>query len=216
MRDGAKLLDALGQQRQGRLTALVGGEAHEAIAAPRQHRAEDIERALFAPIDDQMLARARHPRAPVVLRARPACLDVRHGTTEGPRRALVARGAGLGQQPLGGDAAARLFDLLPDEVIDAVCIESAPWGRPRLPDRPCSPALHHPFHGLVIDAAELGSSSIAAELQVGVDNVHALPLRLQWAPPAVAGVGFVTSTIAIPGSPMRITSDQGVETFEWP
>jgi len=59
--------------------------------------------------------------------------------------------------------------------------------------------LHHPLHGLVVDPAEIACSSIAAQFDVGVDNIHALPLRLQWAPPVVAGVGLVTSTIATPG-----------------
>jgi hypothetical protein len=56
-RDTAEHLEALGQQSQRRVGALVIGEAHEPHPAPRQHRAEHMQPTQHAPIDHQMHAR---------------------------------------------------------------------------------------------------------------------------------------------------------------
>ena len=53
----AQDVEALRQQRQRRVRALVVGETHEPHPAPRQHRAEHVQPAQHTPIDDQMLTR---------------------------------------------------------------------------------------------------------------------------------------------------------------
>jgi len=50
-------VEALREQRQRRLGALVVGEAHEPDPAPREHRAEHVQPAQHPPVDDQMLTR---------------------------------------------------------------------------------------------------------------------------------------------------------------
>ena len=62
-RHSARRLEALGQQAKGGGAPLVGGEAHEAEPAPRQHGAEDLQPVLGAPVDHQVLAGFGHPGA---------------------------------------------------------------------------------------------------------------------------------------------------------
>lgn len=43
---------------------MMGGEAHETKAAPRQHGAEDVEGSLLASVDDERLTGGPHSRTP--------------------------------------------------------------------------------------------------------------------------------------------------------
>jgi hypothetical protein len=124
-----------------------------------------------------------------VLRAPPLGLGARHGAAEVACRALVAGGACLGQQPR-AVMRPRVF-LIISKMRSAT--QSVLWGRSGIVlSSPIAPARHrctNRFTVLWSTPAEVCRPAIASELKMRVDNVHALPLRLQWPPPAVAGMG---------------------------
>ena len=55
--DTAERLEARGERSEGRVGALVVGEAHEPPAAPGEHRAEHRQRPDLAPVDHEHVAR---------------------------------------------------------------------------------------------------------------------------------------------------------------
>ena len=173
LRHPADHLEALGQHGERRLGRLIRGEAHEADAAPRQHSAEDMQRADRSPVDDERLAGRPHarPASPAVL---PAPLGLRggHQPAEVARRAGKAGCPGLGQEALRGDPALGRLHSLGHDVAHAVGV-----ARPVGPGRGLGPlcALDGTLHGLRVDAAEGCGTSVAAHVGVGGDHVHLLP-----------------------------------------
>jgi hypothetical protein len=176
-RDPACLLEALREEAQGGLPALVGGEADEPPTAPGQHRAEDPQGPLFPPVDDEVLARRVNPGPVGPLLAPPGGLGLGNGPAEVPGRAGVAGGLGLGQEPLGRDPASRVADPAGDEVRHDVGVLGPGAARGDL--LPPRPALQDAADGLVGRAADLSGGPVAPRGQIGVDDVHALPRRLQ-------------------------------------
>jgi len=91
-RDPAEGLEALREQRQGRVGALVVGEAHEPDPAPREHGAEHVQPAQHAPIDDQVLTWGPHRRSSTtVIIVAPQRFPFRDQPTEVPRGTRIAR-----------------------------------------------------------------------------------------------------------------------------
>jgi len=116
----AERLEALGQQTQRRGLGLVGREADEADAAPSQDRAEDMEVALAAPVDDQVLARDRHPRPVCPAVASPGGLGPGDRPAQVAGRAVVPGRLADRQQALGADPAVGRLDPLGDERRERV------------------------------------------------------------------------------------------------
>jgi hypothetical protein len=177
-RHAAQRLQTLREQPKRGLAPLVTGEAHKPHPAPGQHRAEDLQTRLGAPVDHQVLAWGGQPGPEGAPPAAPVGPDRGDRPAEVARRALVAGGPGLRQQPLGGDAPVGLRDPAGDQVGHQVGV-AWPSGRPRpLPQRPLAMALDDAAHGLVGGAAQLGGGAVAAKLGIGVDDVQAFPRRL--------------------------------------
>jgi hypothetical protein len=170
-RHAAQLLEALGQQLQGGLAALVGGEAHETVTAPGQHGAEHLQAVDGAPVDGQVLARHGYPWPEAAPPPAPLGLGQRDRPTEVAGRAAIASCLGLRQQALGRDLAVGVAHPLGDEVGDDVSVVS--------PSRPLRPrahaALDHAADCLVSRAAQLGRGSVAAQLAIGVQDVQSFP-----------------------------------------
>jgi hypothetical protein len=96
-RDPAQFLKAFCHQRQRRRTPLIGGEAHEAVTAPRQDRTEEVQPAFGPPVEHQVLARHWHPRPVGAPPLTPDRFGIGHRPSEVARRAGVAGRLRYGQ-----------------------------------------------------------------------------------------------------------------------
>ena len=158
----------------------------------------------------------RHPRAPGVVGPAPLGLGPGDRAPEVARRPLVARGPGGRQQTLGGDARLGCLDALRDEVFDAVCVVYPRATRARLLKSAGAPPLHGALDRLVGHSADVRGSPVAAEFEIGIDNVHTLPCRLH---ACLRGrqVPAVSSTVANPGVAFTDLRQLGrAGTFGWP
>jgi hypothetical protein len=176
-----QVLEALREQRQRRLGALVVGEPHEPHPRPRQHRAEHVQPAQHTPVDDQMLTRGPHrrPAATMVVVA-PQRLACRHQPPEVSRRPFVARRPDRREQALRGDLSLGLLHPLGHQVAHQVVVAA-----PRRPGRRRPAGLvagDHPLHRLRRGAAERGRATVRTHLSIGGNDVHPFPRRLQWSP----------------------------------
>ena len=181
LRHPAQLLEALREQREGRLRPLIGGEPYEPVAAPGQHRAEDVQPALAAPVDHQHLPGRPHrgPAAPVTGGA-PGALLRRDQPTEVPRRARIARSPSRWQQPLGRDPAPGLVHPRGHQLSHRIVVALPLLALRTLTTR--AMPLDDPPDRLGCGRAQLGGAAVAAHLAVGGDDVHPFPRRLQWSP----------------------------------
>ena len=112
----AEGLEALGQEAERCFATLIQCEADEAHPAPDEHRAEEVQRAVLAPVDRQMLAGRREPRAVHPPSAAPLLLAFVDQPTEVAPRPRVPRGASEGQEPLGRDPSVGRGELLAHDV----------------------------------------------------------------------------------------------------
>ena len=160
------------------LEGLVAGEANEAVARPGQHRAEHVQAALLAPIDDQMLAGLWHPGPVAATAAAPVGLGRRHRPSEVACRPLVASCSGRRQQPLGADTTVGVLNPAGDQAGDPVGVATQ---QPRAshPGPARSLSFDDAPHCLVGDAADQSRGAVTPGLVVGVDDVHVVPHRLQ-------------------------------------
>ena len=135
LRGRSQLLEALGQERQGGLSPLIGSETHETEPAPRRHRTEHVQRTLRPPVDDQAAPRRPHPpaAAPKMV-GPPRRLRLGHHTAEVAGRTPIAgfvilplmqNGRLFRWHPLSNGARRPLF---------AILIRPASEARSRLPD----------------------------------------------------------------------------------
>jgi hypothetical protein len=186
--NATQLLEALGEHAQCGLAALVGGEAHEAVAAPGQHRAEDLQLPLLAPVDDQMLARVRHPGPIHPSPLTPLGLDRRHGAAEVACRAGVPRRSSARQQPLGGDPSVGGGHALMNQIPRRIGVVHRPR---RSPIRELAEllTLDDLLDRLVGGPTKPRRSPVAAQLLVRGDDVQLCPRVLQCRvrPPRSAG-----------------------------
>jgi len=56
LRHAADLLETLGHKREGRRAALIGGEAHKAVAGPGEDGAEHLRATGGRPVDHRVVA----------------------------------------------------------------------------------------------------------------------------------------------------------------
>ena len=140
--------------------------------SPGGHGAEHVQAILAAPVDGQGVAWRPHrrPASPVVARL-PAALGFGRQPAEVAGGAVVAGLAGLRQQALGADAAPRGGHPAGDHGGDTVVVASS-LGARRAGGAAGHVAQDGPLHGLVVNAAHGGGSSIGAYLSVGGNHVH--------------------------------------------
>ena len=173
-RDAAELREALGQQAQGRRPALGGREPDEPDPAPGEHGAEDVQTALAAPVDDEVLGRDWQPRSIRPAITPPGGLGLGDGSAQVVGRAGVARRPADREQALGADPAVGRPHSLGDERRERVRVAWPGWSLGRRPRAP----LDDPADGLVGRPAELGRGSVRAELGVRGEDVQLLPRTL--------------------------------------
>jgi len=185
------LLEALRQQPQRGLPPLISSDAHEAVAAPGQHRAEQVQPPLRPPVDHQMLPRHGHPGPIRPALPPPHRFGLGHGPAQAARRAGIACRLRHRQQPLCRDPSVRGLHPLRDQHPHAVGRPGAGQPSPRLLSSTALPPLHNPLHRLVTGAAQRGRAAIAPQFRVRIDNIHHIPHRLHWASPSYwSGFGW--------------------------
>jgi hypothetical protein len=214
LRHPAQLLQALREQREGRLRPLIGGEPHEPVAAPGQHRAEQVQPALAAPVDDQHLpGRPHRGPAAAVMAGPPGALLRRDQPPEVPRRTRIARGPGRRQQPLGRDPTPGLVHPSGHQLSHRVEVALPPPALRTLTTR--TMPLDDPPDRLWCGATHLGGPTVAAHLAVGGDDVHPFPRRLQWSPLGGAVTGWHRHHHR-PGAHAPNRHERGAGTPTWP
>jgi len=175
----AQLGEALAQHRQRRGRLLIGGEPHEPPPRPRQHRTEDMDSALGAPVNDQMLTRGpdRRAAATVVLDP-PVPLRLGDQPAEVSSRPLIPGHARGGQQPLRRDQTGRLLHPRRDQVGDDLIVTDPALGRRA--HTPGRSAFDHPLDGLGRRPADRGGATVRTSVLIGGNDGHSVPRRLQW------------------------------------
>jgi hypothetical protein len=193
-RDPADRLEALREHGHRGGGLLVGGEPHETNPRPRQHRAEHLDPAKVAPVDDQVLTRGPHSWAPpTVVLAAPLDLRSRDQAAEVARRPGEPRRPRRRQQPLRRDPAPCRGDLRRDQTGHRLVVAD-----PRDSRRGGPAGLgagDDPLDGLGARATDRGRPPIRPDLLIGADDVHTVPRRLQWSSPGSDGDWLDTATV---------------------
>ena len=172
-RHAADLLETLGDQSQRRRPPLIGGEAHEAVAAPGEHGAEHLQAAAGV----QSITRCP-PGAGTQGRYTRRSRRWRALASATSRRRLRAEPAYPAARATGSR---RLAEIRPSVTLTRSATRSATWSVffwrswAWWRDAHRRAGARHPSHRLVGGAAQLRGGAIAAELVVGAHDLHPFP-----------------------------------------